>query len=188
MKNILYFCLSNDNYGLRIKFQINSVDEFAIQLDYDMTPININVGVVWLGNFNSLYGLIIFEVSQQGYWAERFSREKLLIFSQTVNLRVSFIDTDTRRNSHSHVHVHTDFWTSKNIFLQFQFHSNLFCTTTTYITFSIYFVYLVRQFDQVYIKNHYIVGNGISYFLCVTRYNSQSIFVVFTKLIWIWEI
>lgn len=60
--------LSNDKYGLRIKFQTNSVEEFAIQLGYDMTPININVGVMYGGAILILlYGLIIFEVSRPSY-------------------------------------------------------------------------------------------------------------------------
>lgn len=54
---------SNDKYGLRIKFQTNSVEEFAIQLGYDMSPMNMNVGVVYGGAILILlYGLIIFEV------------------------------------------------------------------------------------------------------------------------------
>lgn len=54
---------SNDKYGLRIKFQTNSVEEFAIQLGYDMSPVNMNVGVVYGGGILILlYGLIIFEV------------------------------------------------------------------------------------------------------------------------------
>lgn len=54
---------SNDKYGLRIKFQTNSVEEFALQLGYDMFPINMNVGVVYGGAILILlYGLIIFEV------------------------------------------------------------------------------------------------------------------------------
>lgn len=56
---------SDDKYGLRIKFQTNSVEEFAIQLGYDMTPINMNVGVIFGGAILILfYGLIIFEVHQ----------------------------------------------------------------------------------------------------------------------------
>lgn len=55
--------LSSDKYGLRIKLQTNSVEEFAIQLGYDMSPININVGVIYGGAILILlYGLIIFEV------------------------------------------------------------------------------------------------------------------------------
>lgn len=54
---------SNDKYGLRIKFQTNSVEEFAIQLGYDMSPVNMNVGVIYGGAILILlYGLIIFEV------------------------------------------------------------------------------------------------------------------------------
>lgn len=56
---------SNDKYGLRIKFQTNSIEEFAIQLGYDTSPINMNVGVIYGGAILILlYGLIIFEVSQ----------------------------------------------------------------------------------------------------------------------------
>lgn len=56
---------SDDKHGLRIKFQTNSVEEFAIQLGYDMSPININVGVIFGGAILILfYGLIIFEVMQ----------------------------------------------------------------------------------------------------------------------------
>lgn len=52
-------------YGLRIKFQTNSVEEFAIQLGYDMTPVDMNVGVLYGGAILILlYGLIIFEVSK----------------------------------------------------------------------------------------------------------------------------
>lgn len=56
---------SNDRYGLRIKFQTNSIQEFAIELGYDMSPINMNVGVIYGGAILILlYGLIIFEVSE----------------------------------------------------------------------------------------------------------------------------
>lgn len=56
---------SNDKYGLRVKFQTNSVEEFAIQLGYDMSPVNMNVGVIYGGAILILlYGLIIFEVGQ----------------------------------------------------------------------------------------------------------------------------
>lgn len=56
---------SNDKYGLRIKFQTNSIEEFAIQFGYDMSPMNINVGVIYGGAILIiLYGLIIFEVRQ----------------------------------------------------------------------------------------------------------------------------
>lgn len=55
---------SSDKYGLRIKFQTNSIEEFAIQLGYDMSPVNINIGVIYGGAILILlYGLIIFEVS-----------------------------------------------------------------------------------------------------------------------------
>lgn len=55
-------------YGLRIKFQTNSVEEFAIQLGYDMTPVDMNVGVLYGGAILILlYGLIIFEVRQLNF-------------------------------------------------------------------------------------------------------------------------
>lgn len=55
--------LSDDKHDLRIKFETNSMDEFAIQLGYDMSPMNMNVGVVYGGAILILlYGLIIFEV------------------------------------------------------------------------------------------------------------------------------
>lgn len=54
---------SNDDYGLRMKFETNSVDQLAINIGYDMSPINMYVGVVYGGAILILlYGLIIFEV------------------------------------------------------------------------------------------------------------------------------
>ncbi|XP_037033883.1 P protein-like [Bradysia coprophila] len=61
---------SDDKYSLRIKFQTNSVEEFAIQLGYDMSPINMNVGVIFGGAILILfYGLIIFEVVHRTFAA-----------------------------------------------------------------------------------------------------------------------
>ncbi|KAG4072992.1 hypothetical protein HA402_009411 [Bradysia odoriphaga] len=58
------------NTVLRIKFQTNSVEEFAIQLGYDMSPINMNVGVIFGGAILILfYGLIIFEVVHRTFAA-----------------------------------------------------------------------------------------------------------------------
>ncbi|KAJ6646536.1 P protein [Pseudolycoriella hygida] len=61
---------SSEKYGLRIKFQTNSVEEFALHIGYDMSPMNMNVGVVYGGAILILfYVLIIFEVVDRTFAA-----------------------------------------------------------------------------------------------------------------------